>query len=212
MIVPIFFGDKPVYLCDELNDELKELLHHPDAVFIDELSSNAVNSLLHEIKNPDFHAAVVLHSDLKALKKAVWKHFKIIKAGGGLVLNEKNQILFIFRKGHWDLPKGKLDKGETIEECAVREVKEETGLNRIILGKALTTTFHTYDEFGKHILKESYWYFMKGDSEEELVPQTEESITAIGWKNQDELSSILPGAYPSIRQVIKQAGDFSASS
>lgn len=212
MIVPVFFGDKPVFLCDELDARMKEILHHPDAVFIDEFSPNAIKSLLHEIKNPDFHAGVVLHSDIEALKKAVWKHFVIIKAAGGLVLNENKDILFIFRKGHWDLPKGKLDKGESLEECAVREVKEETGLTRITLGKSITTTFHTYDEFGKHILKESYWFYMEGDSGEKLVPQTEESITEIGWKSLTEVEKILPGAYPSIRQVIREATDINAFS
>ncbi len=212
MIVPVFFGDKPVFLCDELDAYTKEILHHPDAVFIDEFSPNAIKSLLHEIKNPDFHAGVVLHSDIEALKKAVWKNFVIIKAAGGLVINENNEVLFIFRKGYWDLPKGKLDKGETIEECAVREVVEETGLKQVVLGKPLTTTFHTYGEFGKQMLKESYWYFMKGDSSEILIPQTEESITAIGWKSPEEIEKIMPDAYPSIRQVIKVAGDINAVS
>ena len=96
MAVTVFFGEKPVLLCDELDESTKEILHHPDAVFIDEFSPHAIKSLLHEIKKPDFHAGVVLHHDLAALKKAFWKQFVIIKAAGGLVLNEKNEVLFIF--------------------------------------------------------------------------------------------------------------------
>ena len=120
MYLKIYFGNKPVFLCNERDQEIDEILHHPEAVLIDEFDKHAVNSLLHEIKKPDFHAGVILHSNLDELKKAFWKHFTIIKAAGGLVKNEKGEYLFIFRRGSWDLPKGKLDKGETIEQCAVR--------------------------------------------------------------------------------------------
>src|SRR4249919_1544763 len=92
----------------------------------------------------------------------------IIKAGGGLVKNEKKEILFMFRRGKWDLPKGKLDPGESIEECAVREVVEETGLKKVELKHFLVTTYHTYTENGKHILKESHWYNMLSDSKQKM--------------------------------------------
>jgi 8-oxo-dGTP pyrophosphatase MutT (NUDIX family) len=206
MYLKIYFGNKPVFLCNERDKEIDEILHHPEAVLIDEFDKHAVNSLLHEIKKTDFHAGVILHSNLDELKKAFWKHFTIIKAAGGLVKNEKGEYLFIFRRGSWDLPKGKLDKGETLEQCAVREMQEETGLMAITLKELICTTFHTYDEFGKHILKESYWYEMESNSNQILIPQTDEGITEIVWLNADSIKKILPNAYPSIREVIKEAG------
>ncbi len=90
--ITIYFGDKPVYLCDELNAEIEEKRHHPDAVFIDELSTSAINSRLHEIKKPAFHAGIILHPDFNKLKKDFFKHFKLIQTGGGLV--ENNQMKF----------------------------------------------------------------------------------------------------------------------
>src|SRR5262249_54871554 len=112
MYIKIYFGDKPLFLCDEFNEEINLFAHHDDAVFIDEFSSAAVNAMLHEMRQKRIHAGIFYHSKLEALKKSIWKKFTIVQAGGGLVINEQEQGLFIFRRGKWDLPKGKLDKGE----------------------------------------------------------------------------------------------------
>src|SRR6476660_2723227 len=127
MQIKIYYGDKPLYLCNEMSDTLKELLHHPDVVFIDELSSRAISSLLHEIKKTDFHAGIIFDEDFEKLKKAFFKHFQVIEAAGGIVQNEKKELLFIFRRGKWDLPKGKMEQNEDPETCAAREIEEETG-------------------------------------------------------------------------------------
>ncbi len=203
--ITIYFGDKPVYLCDELTSAIEEVRHHPDAVFIDELSTAAVNSLLHEIDKKEFHAGIIIHENFNKLKKEFFKHFKLIKAGGGLVKNKKGEILLIFRRGKWDLPKGKLDENETLLQCAVREVREETGLTRIEAGEEINTTYHTYVDFGKHILKESHWYYMLATGEETLVPQTEEDITEIRWVKKKDLNSFLENTFPTIISVLKNA-------
>ena len=151
--ITIYFEDKPVFLCDEIAPEINEYRRHPDAVFIDELSTAAINSLLHEIKRPQFHAGIIFDKDFQKLKRDFFKHFELIKAGGGLVKNSSGNILLMFRRGKWDLPKGKLDEGESIEECAIREVEEETGLHHLTIIKPLAITYHTYNLFGKHNLK-----------------------------------------------------------
>jgi hypothetical protein len=110
MYIKIYFEDKPVYLCNEVDKELNEILHHPDAVFMDEISVPGIKSLLHEIKKEEFHAGVLWNEDLDKLKKSFFKHFIIIQAAGGLVLNEKKEALMIFRHGKWDLPKGIREK------------------------------------------------------------------------------------------------------
>ncbi len=203
--ITIYFGDKPVFLCDKTNAEIDEIRHHPDAVFIDELSSAAVKSLLHEIDKSEFHAGIILHNDLQKLKKEFFKHFKLVKTGGGLVKNKSGEILLIFRRGKWDLPKGKLDANETLLECALREVREETGLVKIKPGKEIEITYHTYVEFGKHILKESHWFLMTAKDNESLIPQVEEDITDIRWVKKEDLKNYFDNSFPTIRTVLKNA-------
>lgn len=201
--ITIYFEEKPVYLCDEITREIEDIRHHPDAVFIDEFSAAAVNSLLHEINKKEFHAGIIFHEDFNTLKKKFFKHFKLVKSGGGLVKNKAGDILLIFRRGKWDLPKGKQDDGETLMECALREVREETGLQKITAGKEINTTYHTYTEFGKHILKESHWFLMKATGNESLQPQTEEDITEIVWAKKDELKKYTSNTFPTILSVLK---------
>lgn len=203
--ITIYFGDKPVYLCDELPPEIEEVRHHPEAVFIDELSTAAINSLLHEIDKNQFHAGIIIHKDFNKLKREFFKHFKLVKAAGGLVKNKAGEVLLIFRRGKWDLPKGKLDKGESIVECAIREVQEETGLKKIKAGEEIDITYHTYVEFGKHILKESHWFIMNSLVEETLQPQIEEYITEIRWVKKEDLKNYLDKTFPTIISLLKKA-------
>lgn len=202
MHIKIYFNEKPVYLCDEIDQQLNEILHHPDAVFIDEISGPAIKSLLHEIKKEEFHAGVLWYNDLEKLKKAFFKNFLLIEAAGGIVQNKEKEILFIFRLGKWDLPKGKLEKGEDLEECATREVAEETGVTDLKLKNKVGETYHTYDAFGKHFLKISHWYHMKSQRAQQLVPQTEEDITGIKWISLKDLKEPLSNTYASIRDIL----------
>ena len=131
---------------------------------------------------------------------------KII-AAGGIVENENKEILLIFRRGKWDLPKGKLDEGETIEECAVREVEEETGLRSIQQGELIEVTLHNYLEKGTEIEKETYWYAMKVEGEQNLVAQTEEDIEDIKWVKESELPLYLSNTYNNIIDIIEKYYD-----
>lgn len=205
MHVKIYFNEKPVYLADSMDDEVQALIHHDDTVFIDELSPPGINTLLHEIRQPRVRAGVYLHSDLAKLKKAFFKKFVLVQAAGGLVRNEKKDILVMFRRNKWDLPKGKLDRGETLEQCAMREVQEETGIQHLVLLHPLTITYHTYDESGRHVLKESHWYEMTAHSNSKLVPQTGEDITEVKWVSTTEIKALLPNAFLSVRDVLAAA-------
>ena len=95
MYIRIFFGDKPVILCNEIDKEINEILHHPDAVFVDEISPRAIKSMLHEIKKEEFHAGVIWNKDLDKLKTTFFKNFTLIEAAGGIVQNDKRELLFI---------------------------------------------------------------------------------------------------------------------
>jgi 8-oxo-dGTP pyrophosphatase MutT (NUDIX family) len=204
MYIKIYFNDKPLFLCDEVDEIIQPYVHQDDAVFIDELNSHTVKSMIHEIAQPEIHAGVFYHAGLEELKKAFFKKFTFIQAAGGLVFNEKKQILIIFRRGKWDLPKGKLDKGESIEACAVREVEEECGIHDTRLLGPLTTTYHVYDEFGKHILKESHWFRMHSPGEQALVPQLAEQITAIEWTDATRRAELLKSSYPLVASLLQE--------
>lgn len=132
---------------------------------------------------------------------------KII-AGGGLVLNEAGELLLIFRRGKWDLPKGKLDEGESIEDCAVREVMEETGITGITLGKLIGISYHEYfDTFiNQDVIKETHWFAMQAGGAQNLVPQTEEDILEIRWVKGEALADCLENSYDTVIDIIKKAG------
>lgn len=133
------------------------------------------------------------------------QQFKLIQAGGGLVKNTLDEYLFIFRRGKWDLPKGKLDEGETIAECALREVNEETGLQNITLKNHLCTTYHTYHGKKNMVLKESVWYNMECPSGQTLTPQTEEDILEIKWLKKEDWGIAKENIFSSIQDVLAKA-------
>lgn len=204
MHIKIYFDDKPVYLCDDISQELNEILHHPDAVFIDEISNAAIKSLLHEIVKEEFHAGVLWNSNLGELKKAFFKHFTPIEAAGGIVQNDKKELLFIFRLGKWDLPKGKVEKGEDIATTAVREVEEETGVTNLVLQNKVGETYHTYNAFGKHFIKTTHWFYITCPSAQTVKPQTEEDITEIKWVKKKDIKAPLGNTYPSIKDILEK--------
>ena len=206
MYIKVYFNEKPLFLADQMDKELTALSHHDDTVLIDEFSPPAINSLIHEMKLSKIHAGILIHNNLEALKKAFNKKFMLIKAAGGLVTNEAGDLLFIFRKNKWDLPKGKLEDGEDIESCAVRETEEETGLKGVRMGKPLITSHHTYDESGHHILKETFWYKLSVTGNQDLKPQVEEHITEIRWVNPASMQEVLSNTYPLIKDVLASAG------
>jgi 8-oxo-dGTP pyrophosphatase MutT (NUDIX family) len=131
---------------------------------------------------------------------------KKIIAAGGLVTNENDELLMIFRRGKWDLPKGKLDKGESIEACAVREVQEETGLQNITLQKFIGITEHEYFDthINEEVIKESHWYAMKAAPGQQLTPQTEEDITEIEWVRKEILDIYLNNSYANIVDIVQK--------
>lgn len=133
-----------------------------------------------------------------------------IVAAGGLVTNDFNELLMIFRRGKWDLPKGKLDNGETVEECATREVEEETGIGNLELGDLVGLTFHEYFDkwVNSDVVKETHWYAMKVKGKPLPTPQAEEHIEKIIWADDTAIKECMQNTYPNIEGIIgKFKGD-----
>ena len=157
------------------------------------------------LEKPNRYDRVIIYSeDYEKLRTDFDSNYKIIEAAGGLVFNEKEEVLMIFRRDFWDLPKGKIDEGEGKEEAAVREVEEETGLKQITLGKSLGETYHTYRTGkGKRVLKRTYWYLMNAP-DQKLVPQAEEDIEQAKWLKPHTFLATKPVIYNSILDVIQK--------
>lgn len=143
------------------------------------------------------------HEDLEKLWSDFKSHFKEIIAAGGIVEKE-SQFLFIKRHGKWDIPKGKLEKGESEEEGAIREIEEECNIREPKILSKICDTYHHYELKGKEILKKSIWYYLKYDGKDQLIPQTEEGITEVRWFSQAEFHEIRKNTFPSIIEVLEQ--------
>jgi ADP-ribose pyrophosphatase YjhB (NUDIX family) len=139
--------------------------------------------------------------DYEKVVEDIKKDYTIVKAAGGLVLNE-GEVLMIWRLKKWDLPKGKLNKGEKPKKAAVREVEEECNV-KVKPGKKICHTWHTYKQNGRRILKKTYWYRMYCIDDSNMKPQLEENIEDIQWMNESELKEAFYNTYPSIRDVFR---------
>ena len=150
--------------------------------------------------------AIIEDISATSLQEEFYDMYTPVDAGGGVVYNEAGGILMIYRRGKWDLPKGKRDEGEEISACALREVSEETGLVNLTLGRKICDTYHVYAQNRQNLLKCTSWYEMKASSSEKLVPQKEENILEAKWIKENEIAPILLKSYVAIREVLAQAG------
>src|SRR5690606_40903800 len=123
------------------------------------------------------------HKKEEKLLQHLFKKLPVVTAAGGMVFNDKKEILFIYRNNRWDLPKGKIEKGETLEESAIREVEEETGIQDLKITRYLQETYHVFKRKDKYKLKVTHWYEMHSNYDGELVPEITEGIKKVKWKN-----------------------------
>ncbi len=149
-----------------------------------------------------------LYFETKNLEKAFEKFkklFKYIYAAGGLI-EKDDKYLFIYRLKKWDLPKGKLDLGESPEEAAIRECEEECGITQLTILKSLQPTYHIYEYKGAYALKHTYWYHMSTKHTSNLVPQLEENIERVEWFTKTQIhQDVVSNTYPAILSVLKNS-------
>ena len=147
----------------------------------------------------------IVSSDLNSLLELFKSKFYYIEAAGGFI-EKDNEFLFTHRQWICDLPKGKLEKGETIKNAAIRECEEECGIKQLSITKQLSSSFHLYKYKKGFALKQSYWFYMKSDYSKKLTPQIEEDIDEVKWFSKHEIETIIINhTYYTIRDVINEA-------
>ncbi|MFI3281917.1 MAG: NUDIX domain-containing protein [Rikenellaceae bacterium] len=150
----------------------------------------------------------IITPDTKEVFHKISSLFKQVTAAGGIVSNDNDEDLMIYRNGRWDLPKGHWERGETIEECALREVEEETGVGKLTIGDKICSTRHIYKMRGRWEIKQTHWYKIHSSHTAVLVPQHEEGIEKVAWCSKSQIAEFLPYSYPTIQQVFHEVGKF----
>jgi len=164
--------------------------------------SSALKKAFEDLENGRIERAE-FEGDVEHLWSVFKALFKWVEAAGGLVFNPNGELLVIKRWGKWDLPKGKMEKGETPEESALREVEEECGVNDLTLGSPVFPTYHTYRIKGMPVLKKTHWYAMTSNGHDSLVPQEEEDIEEVLWMNRDRWSEVHANTYANISRLLQ---------
>lgn len=192
----VFLNDVPIILSTQKNIGSRYTSYPIKKVDFEQLIKDILNKKIHFIH--------LYHKKEEKLLHHLTKKLKVITAAGGMVFNDNKEILFIYRKGRWDLPKGKVDKGESLEEGAMREVEEETGVKNLKIENYIDTTYHILKRNGKYKLKETYWYKMHTNYDGKLIPQTKEDIKKAKWKNFEKSQKALVKSYENIKLLFPQ--------
>lgn len=197
----VFINNKRLILANS-----KEIIDYEGAAVICLKNPSTVNAVIqNHILKPDRDDFIILSPHHQDLIKNFESNYEIRIAAGGWVWNENNELLMILRNGYWDIPKGHLELGEEIADCAKREVSEETGISELSLKNNIGISRHIYEHRGKMILKLTHWYNMSTQSAEQLIPQTEEGIEGVKWVPNNEIDSYLKKSWTSLRDFYKDS-------
>jgi ADP-ribose pyrophosphatase YjhB (NUDIX family) len=190
----VFVNDKPIVLTNVIEEEIyfKNF----------DLKTVKLNTVIRKLNKTKLKEARLIHPNKDKLLKKFLKKLPNVIAGGGKVYNDKGEILFIYRNDKWDLPKGKVEGSETIENTAIREVAEETGVAGLEITKPLETTYHIFKRNGRYKIKITYWFEMKTTFEGELFPQENEGITKVKWLDEKKTKKALKNSYANIKGLI----------
>jgi 8-oxo-dGTP pyrophosphatase MutT (NUDIX family) len=190
----IFVGNKPIVLTTKVEPESDFKNYLIDTVDI--------NKVLHNLKKEKYKSIRLIDDNEEVLLKKFLRLLPNIVAGGGKVINSEGKILFIFRNGKWDLPKGKAEQKETIDQTALREVEEETGVKGLSITKPLEITYHIFKRNDQYFIKKTYWFEMFSDYIGDLKPQIKEGITKVKWVGPKKLKKVKKNIYANIEALI----------
>lgn len=191
----VFVNDKPLFLTNQIFKETDFQL------FL--LETADIEQIIVKIFQDKIQKAYLYHPDEKEILKTLKTKLPVQKAGGGLVFNKKNEVLFIYRNGKWDLPKGGIEKGEDIEFTAMREVEEETGVNKLVITDKLQKTYHIFKRNGKYKLKITHWFEMRTNFVGQLCGQTDEGIEKVAWLAPHQIEEALKNSYENIKLLFE---------
>lgn len=194
-MITVFINDKPIYLTDSLRFETQINFFKIDDV--------AVLELVQKMDNKNIETLYLYDENVDFIFEKFIKNFEVIKAAGGIVKNNKDEVLFIYRNDKWDLPKGKIEKNEAIREAAIREVEEETGVQDLQIEKPLENTYHIYNYKNTKVFKITYWFEMKTSFDGKLHPQLDEGITKVEWLNNEQLPKVFENTYANIKLLLQ---------
>lgn len=192
----VFVNDKPLFLTNQIVKETDFQL------FL--LESADIEQLIVKMFNNKIHKAYLYYPDEKAILKKVKEQIPVCKAGGGLVYNKKGEVLFIFRNGKWDLPKGGIEKGEEISQTALREVEEETGVKGLKIVRKLQKTYHVFKRNGRYKLKVTHWFEMQTSFAGEPVGQANEGIEKAVWLKPKQVKEALRHSFENIKLLFEK--------
>ena len=186
----VFVKDAPLVLTSKLSETVN------GQYFL--LNNGAIQEAIDALATKKLPEAYIYHPNGEEILKKFTKKIPMEIAAGGVVTNKEGKVLFIYRNEKWDLPKGKVEKGETIKECAIREVEEETGVKGLKVENFLRTTYHIFKRNGQFRLKEVHWYAMKTSFKGELKGQKSEGIVKVKWKGPNKIKKALANSYTNI--------------
>ena len=198
----VFLNDRLIEIGSSVNDKKNNLV----VKFDEQTSADDIQNWFADFITQNSEKVTLTHPNPDHFFQLFRSAFLEVPAAGGVVQSNE-RLLFIFRNGKWDLPKGKMDKGETPPEAALREVSEECGISGQRIEKQLPSTFHIYQSpysktKGKWIFKETFWFEMIYKGTDEVVPQLEEGITDVKWFRKNELDEVLANTYENLKQII----------
>ena len=189
----IFVNDKPIVLTSEVSSD-KHYKTYP-LKYVD------LPRVIRDFRKTDTKGVYLYHKNSDKLLRKFLKKFPNVIAGGGKVYNNAEKVLFIYRNDKWDLPKGKVEIHESIEEGAIREVEEETGVSGLVITKPLSTTYHIFKRNGRYKIKITYWFKMHTTFDGKLVPEIKEGITKAKWLGKKKVDKALKNSYANIREL-----------
>jgi len=189
----IFVNDKPIVLTSEVSSD-KHYKTYP-LKYVD------LPRVIRDFRKTDTKGVYLYHKNSDKLLRKFLKKFPNVIAGGGKVYNNDEKVLFICRNDKWDLPKGKVEIHESIEEGAIREVEEETGVSGLVITKPLSTTYHIFKRNGRYKIKITYWFKMHTTFDGKLVPEIKEGITKAKWLEKKKVDKALKNSYANIREL-----------
>jgi 8-oxo-dGTP pyrophosphatase MutT (NUDIX family) len=192
----VFVNDKPFFLTNQIVKETDFQL------FL--LESTDIEQLVIKMFNNKIKKCYLYYPDEKVIFKKLKEKIPVQRAGGGFVYNKNGEVLFILRNGKWDLPKGGKEKGEKMSHTALREVEEETGVNKLVVTKKLQKTYHIFKRNGKYKLKITQWFEMTSDFDGIPLGQAEEGIEKVAWLNPQQVKEALTNSYENIKLLFEE--------